>query len=261
MLTHKWIDGLFSDKYTAYGMKLPNNLLKIIQSAVQFDVGDLRGFPKMKPGSFNEANMPYPITLIQMQISNDSHVLALHISESVKNHAVGWLRLDESKGDIMIWVVVKKGHKPSCGDICFYKQVGDGSFIYRLGNGQVDEQDSGQLDEQCRSVLDFSLQSMFVLSCSNVETVDNAPSKMLNKMRAKQGKPLINSHKTLVIKSENTASNTNNGGTHASPRVHLRRGHIRRLPTKNVWVQPCVVGDKSKGIVTKDYKWQSGELQ
>ena len=41
--------------------------------------------------------------------------------------------------------------------------------------------------------------------------------------------------------------------SHISPRVYLRRGHIRRLKTKNVWVNSCVVGDKSKGIVQKDY--------
>lgn len=44
------------------------------------------------------------------------------------------------------------------------------------------------------------------------------------------------------------------GGTHASPRLHDRRGHLRRLKTgKNVWVKPHKVGDASKGIVFHDY--------
>jgi hypothetical protein len=44
------------------------------------------------------------------------------------------------------------------------------------------------------------------------------------------------------------------GGTHASPRLHERRGHLRRLKTgKNVWVKSCKVGDASKGVIFHDY--------
>ena len=45
------------------------------------------------------------------------------------------------------------------------------------------------------------------------------------------------------------------GGTHASPRQHDRRGHLRRLKSgKNVWVKPHKVGDPSKGVVFHDYR-------
>lgn len=45
------------------------------------------------------------------------------------------------------------------------------------------------------------------------------------------------------------------GGTHASPRLHDRRGHLRKLPSgKTCWVKPCKVGDASKGVVFHDYK-------
>lgn len=44
------------------------------------------------------------------------------------------------------------------------------------------------------------------------------------------------------------------GGTHASPRLHDRRGHLRRLKTgKNVWVKAHKVGDASKGVIFHDY--------
>ena len=52
-----------------------------------------------------------------------------------------------------------------------------------------------------------------------------------------------------VIKSEHK------GGTHASPRLHDRRGHSRRLPDgRIVWVRPCKVGDASRGVVFHDYQ-------
>ena len=44
------------------------------------------------------------------------------------------------------------------------------------------------------------------------------------------------------------------GGNHASPRMHLRRGHLRRLPNKVVWVKEAMVNAKSQiGVVDKDY--------
>jgi hypothetical protein len=44
------------------------------------------------------------------------------------------------------------------------------------------------------------------------------------------------------------------GGTHASPRLHLRRGHIRHCYTgQYVWVRPTTVGNKRLGIIFKDY--------
>lgn len=45
------------------------------------------------------------------------------------------------------------------------------------------------------------------------------------------------------------------GGTHATPRLHDRRGHMRRLANgKTCWVRACKVGDASKGVVFKDYE-------
>lgn len=46
------------------------------------------------------------------------------------------------------------------------------------------------------------------------------------------------------------------GGTHASPRWHKRRGYWRTLRKsgKVVWVQACEVGNKSNGMVYKDYE-------
>lgn len=44
------------------------------------------------------------------------------------------------------------------------------------------------------------------------------------------------------------------GGTHASPRHHMRRSHVRRLKSGTVvQVRACEVGDKTRGAVVKDY--------
>lgn len=96
-----------------------------------------------------------------------------------------------------------------------------------------------------------------VLNCSNVVTVDNHPPEALNKKRLKSGKPPIYTYKTLHIvkpQNETTKSGTScSSGARLGPRLHLRRGHIRRIPGKQVWVSSCMVGEKSRGVVHKDY--------
>ncbi|MNC48955.1 hypothetical protein D3C75_981010 [compost metagenome] len=99
-------------------------------------------------------------------------------------------------------------------------------------------------------------QFMAALSCSNSTAADaTPPNPALNAKRRKAGKTPFFTYKVLTITTNGSASSKEGQcGTHGSPRVHLRRGHIRRLPEKTVWVNACVVGDKSKGLVQKDYK-------
>ena len=45
------------------------------------------------------------------------------------------------------------------------------------------------------------------------------------------------------------------GGTHATPRWHIRRGHWRTIGDgRRVFVRECEVGDKTRGGVVKDYE-------
>lgn len=98
------------------------------------------------------------------------------------------------------------------------------------------------------------LQFLSALNCSNTFLQNNTPSEKIQKKRIKNGKLPFFEYKTLHIKISAVKNKTASGlGTHASPRVHLRRGHIRHLENKHVWVQPCVVGSKQSGIIYKDY--------
>lgn len=94
-----------------------------------------------------------------------------------------------------------------------------------------------------------------ILSCKNVATGTIEAPKALNKKRESKGKPPIFEYKVLMLdpQAEGSPSSTGGKGSHASPRVHLRRGHIRRLLDRNIWVNATVVGNKQAGMVTKDY--------
>lgn len=92
------------------------------------------------------------------------------------------------------------------------------------------------------------------LACKNVTKVLNEPDAKLNRSRVKKGKMPIFSYWTLELTGSKKKSDYL-GGTHESPRVHMRRGHAKKCPVSDgyYWVQPHVVGNKKLGFVHKDY--------
>jgi hypothetical protein len=81
----------------------------------------------------------------------------------------------------------------------------------------------------------------------------NASDTFINRKRAAKGRaPMLTWH-TLTVEPQ-AAGKEPQGGTHASPRKHDRRGHWRALKGgRQTWVKQCVVGDASRGLVMKDY--------
>lgn len=91
--------------------------------------------------------------------------------------------------------------------------------------------------------------------CENHVTFDDVvPDEKLNKARRARGKVPLFTYKVLTIGKPKRKSQLL-GGTHASPRSHLRRGHYR-TSQKGVrhWVQPCMIKGETDGFVHKDYR-------
>lgn len=114
----------------------------------------------------------------------------------------------------------------------------------------------------------FQLGSFLeALACPTVHiktarTVDEA----VNRRRAKKGKLPLHEIKILNIELPKiTYERVNRGGTHASPRLHIRRKHPRTLPSgRVVTVRQCIVGKASAGTIDKTYTvnktiWDNGE--
>lgn len=112
--------------------------------------------------------------------------------------------------------------------------------------------------DEINSLLSFLL----ILSCTNVKTRDSEDEQILRKVNAKRinkGKKPIFSYKILeiIVPKETLQSQffEKQDPCRRSPRIHLRRGHVRRIDDgKRVWVNACVVGKKDEGYIYKDYK-------
>lgn len=93
------------------------------------------------------------------------------------------------------------------------------------------------------------------LSCSNV-FAETLPIKPLCRKAIKRGDKPFDEYKILSIRaSESCSKDAETGIGHASPREHLRRGHIRRHPTAgNIWINSMVVNAGVGGKIHKTYK-------
>jgi hypothetical protein len=94
-----------------------------------------------------------------------------------------------------------------------------------------------------------------ILANHDVETTDVlADAKEARSRRIRDKAPLF-TYKTLTIGAPKTRPAGKGGGTHASPRAHLRRGFYRTSKTGvRHWVQATVVKGDTPGFVYKDYQ-------
>lgn len=101
--------------------------------------------------------------------------------------------------------------------------------------------------------------ALCAMQCINIKQVEHTPAPKLQKARARRGKLPFFSYWTLEIGGDKSAAKCAGGGTHASPRWHMRRGHPRRLPAGGyTWVRACAVGSRKNGMIHKDYELRIG---
>jgi hypothetical protein len=152
-------------------------------------------------------------------------------------------------------LVIKKGKSASqrrgylVDTFILQEEVFD-KVINEKGISQADYQFSDDYGD----LIDLILETCSVVNCSNIIALDLPPINALNKKRIKNGKQPFFTYKVLQLKETTKKKISIGEGSHASPRTHLRRGHIRRLEDKTVWVKPAVInGESTHGVVVKDY--------
>lgn len=103
-----------------------------------------------------------------------------------------------------------------------------------------------------RDELNAAIQACAALSCTNVTTEVIRPNREAHAI--KPASTLFDYHVLVLKPGAPPGPSMPGDSTHASPRTHLRRGHIRRHPTAGrIWVNSCVVNPGAIGSVNKDY--------
>lgn len=113
-----------------------------------------------------------------------------------------------------------------------------------------------------RQVLTVALRRIVALALiGDPHAVTSRPSYIgsafLNKKRIKKGKRPFFEWTTVEVKPR-AAVQESKGGTHASPKPHMRRGHIRKLKNGKIVTIKSMIVNKHKmpdeGFVFHDYK-------
>lgn len=93
-----------------------------------------------------------------------------------------------------------------------------------------------------------------ILNLQNVTASESRPPAKLIKKRGKLGRMPLYSYHVLDVDGERWDSPYENTGSGNGVRSHLRRGHIRRLDNRHVWVRATFVHGSVPGFADKDYK-------
>lgn len=115
------------------------------------------------------------------------------------------------------------------------------------------------LMEQLAPMLQIYTAICYAMRNNVTTTVDVPPDAKQNRVRRIRNQMPLFTYKTLVIGEAKPKVKTRKGGTHASPRSHLRRGHYRT--SKNglrYWVSAAFVNGNTPGFVHKDYELKLG---
>lgn len=131
-------------------------------------------------------------------------------------------------------------------------------FIARMLSGGVADREEMDRILLVDTVDEISVAYNFLaaLNCSNVGHQKIPASPKLNAKRVRSGKPPLFDYHVLDIEVAQLArsGSASQGGSHSSPRTHLRRGHIRRLESKSIWINATVVNPGQSQVLNKDYR-------
>ena len=124
-------------------------------------------------------------------------------------------------------------------------------------SGDLPENDEADRDlfmQRMSTVLKELLATIVLFQTGNVRAEEVMPDKKLNVARVRRGKQPYHSYRVLDLFTQTAYAKSSAGGSHASPRFHLRRGHLRKLENeRTTWVRSCGVGNPKLGTVSKDY--------
>lgn len=218
-----------------------------VEDAVKFYIGETSNLPKITDDLRDSIVLHLPAKL--MLIEGEGYAI---VKGEFVPMTLFCLCSEFTTGIIHTFFFgLKKGGFFSCGGGVIFYHNGEMSFKSFIA-------DESYSTLQTSEGIEIVLRTLLALSCTNVRSVDNAPPGALNKKRQKQGKLPLFTYKTLhVVAGERGASHDPRGDdaeAKRSPRLHFRRGHVRRIGGGRVtWVQQCMVGNARLGVIEKAY--------
>lgn len=201
-------------------------------------------------------HLPYPLIALEFthnmeddQRGGEVRVPFVVICEEVLQNGIRWIAIAPVMGlEHKQWAVI-----PTIlleADTWLRERATDG----RLGlNIATDDRAPIEEQEQYSPITIAPLLNLLnALACSNITVADQKPN-----IKATKGRLPFDSYKVLMVETSQGGSTKKSlSESRRGPREHLRRGHIRVLPSgKKIWINVMVVAKgKGGGTIYKDYQ-------
>ena len=247
LMAHKLFDG-----FVAYKGLQPETVdmlrdCKWLESAQLFDMGKIEALQQFSPFDDILRKLPYPECWFESEDQFGTHV-GVYLTAEDSGEIGGSIFTYESG---MKWILMAVFSIDADHGGIFVSPI-----EYKTKSGVLPLQPGVYVNAALAYVAKF----LSALRCVNVDAVRIDPPPAMQKARARRGKKPFFSHWVLVLRGK-SATGEWLGGTHNSPRVHLRRSHFREYsPGKWTCVSECVVGNKSLGMVTKSYAFDASAV-
>lgn len=232
----------------------PDSALRnLCTAAVKFDLGDNSSVDSMASVSTKTFHdLPAPICLFEA----DAGTGTVMVLAQKKDAVIEW-RSFVKMGQ---WIECDLIFKSSAWNVMTAERRGACVDIEAMALAVEAGKKEWPIELRAAKAISNLIKAVEVFSCSNVKTVEHSAPKFINQKRITKGKVPFFSYHTLEITGEVDENGDDDPtGHHESPRLHLCRGHIKRLKQKDgsirrVWWRAHLRGDKSKGFAHKDYK-------
>ena len=228
----------------------------LIKTAVKILDGPNTDITKMGWFDMSNSIKAYPEKVVKEAMGHPSPFENYVVCGTLNTAAVILLVVDKD-GLVVIksWAVANNRYAPM-GSVAFQREDGRVRFVTAKDSGFIDPEEA---DAKTRERLVQMLAMFFCGLIENQTTLYQPVVKntFTNRRLKQKGKPLHYEWKTVII-GPSKQKRESLGGTHASPRLHDRRGHWRTMKKsgKKVWVKQCRVGDAARGMVLHDYKFR-----
>jgi hypothetical protein len=213
--------------------------------------------------------LPFPkMTIISGEMTNINFKEEYGLSQSKdnkdQNGSVNMLYcyfLSEVSDGIEIKVLLGKPNDRNNIYIDTAKIVHDGEELrFSLSNKVYDPTSKVVMEKQkyLPSYLHSAIVAIYMMTMNKNSFYMSVPTSeeaSTNKKRISKGKKPLIEFKVATIEGKKSVMPSTPHGTHASPRLHWRRGHWRRTPKsgKQIWIAPMEVGDEENGKIIKTY--------
>lgn len=217
------------------------------------------------------SRLPFPQIVIEFPVLNQSDTLAPDDASkfrSSKRIVVCYEYSNHGKDGFIAWAVSYDNANDAWAPMSFgffvaYRNEDEDPYVRVVSFGVLPEKvleaypDAATRQAELLRANQAEMRAVFqlcaALSCTNVTTDVIRPNREAR--AARPASTLFDYHVLMIRPGAEHATSEDKGGTHASPRTHLRRGHIRRLAWgPRVWVNSCVVNPSAIGTVNKDYR-------